>query len=237
MNKENFEEKLNTWTNDIKNIKMTDAEKERMLLNIKNSPGEPALSPFRFEFTLSVFQKKHLRAFQYISIACLVLLLSGGGVGMAAIGTLPGNTLYGVKVNMLEPAKLFFKFSPESKAEYESSLAYQRLMEAETLAESGNLDDSKEEVLSSLLEHHTNSLNGYRGKFKENENSAKVDDEIVSGFETKVNAHMEKLDRIRNTESDSDIAEKKETRISKTAKASVEKVKSVKNIRSQNQKD
>ncbi len=225
MSKDNFEIKLNQAATEIKNIRMTDEEKKHIFENVVNSPVSPyqgVASPFQFQFIRSVFQGRHLRAVQYVSIACLILLLSGSGVGFAAKGTLPGNALYGVKVNVLEPVNLFFKLSAESRAKYESSLVSARLEEAETLAAKGELDDKSEERLSNLLENHTSALNNYRAKLPTDENTKKVDDDIVKDFEHKVNARVESLDKIRSKEN---IIEKKETKLTKAARASIQKVK------------
>jgi hypothetical protein len=56
------------------------------------------------------------------------------GVSFAAEGSLPGDTLYPVKVNFNEEFQSLIAFSPESKAKFEIKRAERRLEEVERLA-------------------------------------------------------------------------------------------------------
>ncbi len=83
--------------------------------------------------------------FARITAALLVLAFSSGGVAYAAEGTLPGDALYPVKVNVIEPAEgLLLAGSPRAEAAWQLTLAERRVEEAATLASEGRLATSTE---------------------------------------------------------------------------------------------
>jgi hypothetical protein len=67
--------------------------------------------------------------------AFLSLLLAGGSVSYAAEGSLPGDTLYPVKVRVNEEVRAALTLDAEAKAEWEASRAERRLAEATALME------------------------------------------------------------------------------------------------------
>lgn len=66
--------------------------------------------------------------------ALLVLLMTGGATTSAAFGSLPGDALYALKVNVLEPARGLFAIQDVAKVKWNVALAEARLHEAERLA-------------------------------------------------------------------------------------------------------
>lgn len=195
-----IEEKFKKAVVELKGVKMTALESENILKNILNSPaqitqGKP--SPYFFSF----ISKIETRKFVYIMTPCLIVFILGG-TALASQGSLPGNILYPLKVRVIEPAYLSIQSTPLKRATYASFLVDKRLTEAETLAKEDKLDESKEEELSSLLKVHTNTIdlaineseNNTNNNLKENES---VNEEIVSKFETNVDAHAQVLNSLQ----------------------------------------
>jgi hypothetical protein len=80
--------------------------------------------------------------------AFLILTLTLGGVAHAAENTLPGDTLYPVKVDVIEPAQLAFTASTDAKNKLHVAFAERRITEAATLAQQGKLDTNTEATLA-----------------------------------------------------------------------------------------
>lgn len=70
-----------------------------------------------------------------VAALMLILLVGFGGASTyAAAGALPGEPLYAVKVNVIEPVKGFLAVSPEARAVWHVSVAETRMKEVEQLA-------------------------------------------------------------------------------------------------------
>jgi len=196
------DDKLNKGVKEIRNVIMTGEEKKRMLEYILNSSilhQKHTRSPY---VVYSFFQKiKERKLVYYGLISCLVLALGGGTVS-ASYGSLPGNMLYPVKVSVVEPIYSAFMFSTKAKAQYESSLAEKRLIEAETLASQDKLDLLKEEKLNVLLQTHTNALKKEISKLREDSSTdnEETEDDITIEFEAKMKAHARILNVINEHE-------------------------------------
>ena len=91
------------------------------------------------------------------ALAVLVLVAgTGGGIAYAAEGSLPGDTLYPVKIHVTEAVQSALAFSPTAKAEVHASLAQRRLEEAQQLAAQGKLNaTTTQEIAANLDEHAT----------------------------------------------------------------------------------
>ena len=191
------DEEIKIGIDKIQNIKMTKEEKKLVLENILTSPiaiKESIPSPYSFHSLFSILQRNH---FAYYSMTTfLILVLSSGGVAFASQESLPGNILYPVKVSIVEPINSALKFSQEAKAKYESSLATERLIEAETLAYQGKLDASKEKQINNLLTIHTTAVNEAVNKLQKEDKSREKASEIATNFKAEMSAHAQILDII-----------------------------------------
>ena len=197
--------KLENGIKDIKNIKMTNLEKDFMLSNILKMSSKketPVKSPWVDFSFMAMFQNNRL---VYYIIIPLIVILSGGGVVFAATDSLPNSILYPIKVNVLEPVEGMLATSPKLKAKYESNLAKKRLVEAETLASLGKLDISTENKLNVLIENHTKALNSALDKVKGSVNGKDDADEISTNFRAEMNAHAKILDIITGNEDTSNV--------------------------------
>jgi hypothetical protein len=243
------DEKLKKGIDEIKMIKMTDAEKEHIFENIINYSAEikkPIKSPWSFYFFVRFINKNKL---VYYIIIPLILIISGGGVVFAAQESLPNSILYPIKTNIIEPVEGALILSQKEKAKHESNLAKKRLVEAEILAEQGKLNVVAENKIKNLISEHTISLNNALDKVDLSNSKEEVDD-ITTNFRAEMNAHAKILNNIikrssykrdENNNQDNkvtnvDVVSKSDifvsTPISEIAQSSAEKVK----INSKNQK-
>jgi len=106
---------------------------------------------------LSYFKAHHLSGALIIALA---VTSSTFGVSFAAEDALPGDLLYGVKVNVNEEIKtaLISEDDVESRIAWEQERAERRLMEAGQLVAEGRLDDGKQEQVSKLFAEHAENI-------------------------------------------------------------------------------
>ena len=216
------DKKLQNGVEEIRKITMTVDEKKQILDNILNSSFEikgPIKSPW---FNFSLISRLHKNQWAYFVIIPLIFIITGGAAVFASQDSLPDSILYPIKVNIVEPIRGAFNFSQESKAKYEASLATERLVEAETLASSGKLDEINEKKISTLLEDHTKSLNKILNKIDKTKSANKEVDDIVNSFHSDMNEHAKNLDTITNK--DKKEGKNKDTQISKTARYNADRI-------------
>jgi hypothetical protein len=181
---------------DLLSIRMTAEEKRAMLANIFNAPliSSPALvkSPWSvYSFNIWITRNK---IFSSVIAALLVVILGGGGLSYAAGKALPGDPLYGFKVNVSEPLRAALTPTLAARAQVQAELATTRLTEAEALAAEGKLNASNEKELTGLLAEHTAALNDTLSQVKL-ASPAEAQD-IQVGFQASMDAHAQVLDTI-----------------------------------------
>ena len=93
-----------------------------------------------------------------VGVAAAVLFVGAGGVAYAAEGTLPGDTLYPVKVDVSEPVQTFFT-PAKNQAAWQMTLAGRRLEEGAALAARDALSTSTALSLSTKYETHAAAAN------------------------------------------------------------------------------
>lgn len=204
------DKKIKNAIEEIKSIKMTDEEKSIMLKNILNTQfsqktEKPVKSPY-LKFYFLNFKSTHLLRF---AIIFGFVIIGAGGVTAASHNSLPGSTLYAIKVKIVEPINGAFMLSPEKQAKYEINLATERLVEAQALLSQGNLDEKKEKQLDVLLSAHTEAFNESLNKIRKN-NPEKEDTEFVTNFQAEMNARSRVIDLIKenNKENSSEFTKK-----------------------------
>ncbi|NNM83617.1 hypothetical protein HKL94_00120 [Candidatus Parcubacteria bacterium] len=89
--------------------------------------------------------------------AVLILAVFGGATAYAAEGSLPGDPLYAVKVDVMEPLQTALTFSTAGKIAWQQTLAERRLDEAMMLASKGRLGTTTEAMLASNFIEHANA--------------------------------------------------------------------------------
>ena len=106
--------------------------------------------PQRTSYITQLFKLKLSR----MTALILIALIIGGGTSYAAEGSLPGDMLYLVKVEVNENVKSAFAFSNEAEANLQARLTEERLEEAEKLALRGALTADAAAGISSRLSAH-----------------------------------------------------------------------------------
>ncbi len=128
------------------------------------------------------------RSFAVSASALALIIGSSLGVARAAENSLPGQTLYPVKINVNESVIGSFKRSDTARADWERERAGRRITEAETLAEEGKLGDKEKNE----IERH---LSENRKSFEEIEGRTVSDDEFfpqqIKGETKKINVRVE----------------------------------------------
>lgn len=74
-----------------------------------------------------------------LAFAILLFVAVGGATTFAAVGSLPGDPLYPLKVKVIEPAQGLMAVSPKAKAVWQVSIVETRLGEIEELAKKDRL--------------------------------------------------------------------------------------------------
>ncbi len=113
-------------------VVMTSAEKAQMrwalLSHMEKSKSVPRMSPFMQFFASHPY--RHTASFAFISV-----LFFTGGLSAVANKALPGGILYPVKLGVNEKVLSWFAVSPQSKKQFQVTLAERRLIEAEMIAQ------------------------------------------------------------------------------------------------------
>lgn len=122
---------------------LSDAQKQTMLARIyTDTPASaPVVSPLSDHF---LFYREKIIA----AVAAVVLVLSG--TTLVSAHSLPGDPLYKVKVNVVEPIGLALRLSEESKNEYKVHLLQKRVDELRQLIaqESINADAQNASIMA-----------------------------------------------------------------------------------------
>lgn len=136
---------ISTFRRDANNVRLSVAEKE----DIKN---HIIFSPYLFHSTF--FTYKNL-----VAIAAIIaLIISGGGTSFAAASSLPGDALYGVKINVNEEVKSLIAIGPDAKTKVEANRVKERLNEAEELSAKGKLTTRNQAIIKQNIKKHTTTL-------------------------------------------------------------------------------
>ena len=149
MNNEQFkkarptEQSFGRGIEDLKSIRLADAEKSRML---KSVFATPIRSPY--------MQRIPVFAFVY----SFILLITISGMTYASASSLPGDVLYPIKTGVVESVLDVLNHSPEKKIVWEEEKVERRIVEAEVLAKQGRLDDKKLEGLERSIEKSSNAF-------------------------------------------------------------------------------
>lgn len=142
-----------------KREKLTPEERAKMhsVLSeyVRMKPPRTAVpSPISYGF-LSVIGTQLLRPAGAFMMAAMVLVFGFGTATYAAEGALPGDTLYPLKTQVLEPARVALAPTPEARAQAHMTIAETRITEAAALAQKGRLNEQTETQLASDFSLHT----------------------------------------------------------------------------------
>lgn len=120
--------------------------------------------------------------------AAALLLITTGGVSLAAEGSLPGDSLYGMKLKVNEELKSFIAVTPEAKAKFAVETTEKRLQEAALLSASGKLTEKNKSVLKTELAKRATDVKN-RVAALVSQNKLDSAQEIALDFESSLRAH------------------------------------------------
>ncbi|MBC7836817.1 hypothetical protein H7X87_03510 [Acetobacteraceae bacterium] len=193
---------LNNLKQEALHIRMSTAEKAAMQARIFSAPVSDAKkmqSPYIFFFS-------YQRA---VAFALVLVVLVGSTTTYAAQGSVPGDVLYRVKVNVNEPVSGALAISNEAKISFHTSLAQERLKEAETLASEGKLDESATAQIEASFDTHVAKAQTLAADLEAQDPDAAAGVSIT--LDSSIAAHTNILERI-GSESD-DRATQENSRI------------------------
>jgi len=197
----------------LKNISLSENEKVLMRnnleLHIKNTAPFKAESNVRksFEERLNNWRDLKSPKLSIISlyfnqfknmpalIIALIVALSGG-TSVAAVNSLPGDALYGVKVSVNEPIAGLFTVSQEAKTVRQGKLAERRLQEVEDLVANGVFDEEKRSEIEARLNDHINKFSLNASLLASDKNKAISSSELTARLEAVLIAHQDVLGKI-----------------------------------------
>ncbi len=168
--------------------------KENILAYMKMHPvrkNEISRLKLQTRGNILFFNQEHM----YAKIATLLILLSGTGTAFAAENTIPGDALYGVKVNVNETVRGALALSPEAKSNWEAQIAERRLDEASKLAAQGKLTAELETKLETKFTEQTQKIKERIAKLQEagkNESASELSTRLQSALQI----HSEILDTL-----------------------------------------
>jgi hypothetical protein len=136
----------------LRREKLSETEKRSMLAHIYQNGGATS-GTVRSPFAFSMFFNRQ----QYLAAAAIVLLLTGG-TAYASAGSLPGDPLYALKVEIVEPLALALHFDEKSKNEYRIAILQERVLEIQTLKEEGRLDYNLEEISAAIAQENVTEI-------------------------------------------------------------------------------
>lgn len=141
---------LHNFIQKLTNVQLSDADRAdiRTSLSEHMADNQPVASPWSQVLS-------PLQAIGSSAMVTAMVLISLGGISMAAENAVPGDRLYPVKINFNEEFMKLTALSPLSEAENQSEIASRRIAELETLAARGTLDGAVSEQLTDAISEHT----------------------------------------------------------------------------------
>ncbi|MBI4122071.1 MAG: hypothetical protein HY461_01945 [Parcubacteria group bacterium] len=138
--------------------------------------------------------------YAYMTILLIAALLVGGGTSFAAAGSLPGDTLYPVKVHVNEEVRAWFAVSSVSQAQWDAHRAERRLDEAARLAAEGRLTAEASADIEARFAAHARAVQDRAARLE-----AKQDTHaslgVRSDFEASLKAHERVLANLESKDS------------------------------------
>lgn len=189
-------------------LRLTDGERSLMrdtiLARVRateaQAPRVP--SPYAGFFMTLTFQ----RVSAFLALFA-VALGSVSGVTLAAEDTVPGDSMYAIKVHVSEPLSTLAALTPSAKAAVATTHAERRLMEAEILAARGSLDIAVAEDLSERFtesaEVATDHIKGLTDEDPEEATMASVELQSVLSAHGRI---LENIVAARNGETEETLA-------------------------------
>jgi Domain of unknown function (DUF5667) len=153
-----FSEQFNTKS---KSLKLSASEKrelrERVVSYMEYHPIPGAAQPVLTKRTLTLpgFNFLHIPTSPVFRVSAAMAVALFVIVPFMAEETVPGDTLYAIKVQFNEEVRSTFTLSPYKKIEWETERLNRRIAEARLLASEGRLTDEVEAEMAAAVKEHT----------------------------------------------------------------------------------
>jgi hypothetical protein len=131
-----------------------------------------------------------------VVILLIISVATTSSVLAAADSSLPGDKLYGVKVNVTEEIRSFITTNPVQKIEYDITRVENRLDDAALLALKGELDTEAQETITTLLADHTLAITDATNKLETDVDTPNSRRALHSKLETSMKSHSVILEAI-----------------------------------------
>lgn len=194
-------QKLEKWFEKMHALSLTDDERaagrQRIVSFVKSNPARNAGQMRLLEWMGAVLHKPIPLKLKYTMpiLLILALLASGGGVSYAAQGSLPGDPLYPIKVDVNEPVAGLFQFGAQAQAQWNAQLAQTRLQEAEQLAAQNKLTPQLQVQVATRLQDAVAAAQNNIAQLQE-KNQVAVAAQVNNGLETDLRVHAAILARL-----------------------------------------
>src|SRR3990167_9023817 len=149
------------------------------------------IASFILECPKKVTNRLSVKKF-FMPIFLVIVLLATGGVSWGAQNSLPGDTLYPIKIEVNERVNSWAAITDESEAKLASKLALRRIEEAEELLSKDEFSVESKEKIEARFEIHTAKMEEKIAKLEE-KNKLSEAAEINSNFEASLRAHEQIL--------------------------------------------
>src|SRR3989338_8365875 len=149
------------------------------------------IASFILECPKKVTNRLSVKKF-FMPIFLVIVLLATGGVSWGAQNSLPGDTLYPIKIEVNERVNSWAAITDESEAKLASKLALRRIEEAEELLSKDEFNVESKEKIEARFETHTAKMEEKIAKLEE-KNKLSEAAEINSNFEASLRAHEQIL--------------------------------------------
>lgn len=130
---------------------------------------------------------------RFVSTALVLILFAGIGTSYAAQASLPGDSLYAVKVNVNEKIASVMAVTPVARAQFDAGLAERRLEEVEILAAANKLTPEIGIELHARINEATANFNDSLIAVAESEEGVTAVADVRSDLEATFSAHANVL--------------------------------------------
>ncbi len=177
--------------------KLTDSERARIRGFLHAFMAD---HPARAPFVLRTLDSLEMALFQFTFMplrlagaGLVVVLCASVGTSYAAEGALPGQALYGVKINVNEKIAGAMAVSPVAKAEFNADLTVRRLEEAEILAAANQLSPEISSDIQTRIETSAANFSESVAAIELTNNGELAAAEVQSDLEATLSAHANVL--------------------------------------------
>ena len=144
--------------------------------------------------------------FAYATFALALVLFFGTTITYAAGTSLPGDTLYPVKIYFAEPMRTVFTFTDYKRVQWEATKAERRVVEVEALIAQNRLNDTTREDSEERFKSYALQFDGLLSRIEQSGSTEETLDTRAS-FEARLRAHSQIMDVL---EQHTDPVQKKE---------------------------